>query len=192
LVENVRGHVYERPRAAMEAYLDGIAGATMFSAERETQPAVMIAALGPAMLRLASAKAAGALPYLVPPEHTVSARAALGDGAFLAVEQAVTLTQDEEEFHALAAGHLQTYLSLDNYRNNLRRLGFDESDLAGGGSARLHGALVAHGDEGSIWARVDQHFAAGADHVAIQILGADRSAPPLEDWERLSPRTARR
>jgi probable F420-dependent oxidoreductase len=192
MVENIRGHSYERPLAAMSSYLDAMAAAPMFSHERDVSPVVLIAALGPKMLALASTKAAGALPYFVTPEHTARARAALGPDAFLAVEQGVALTEDEDTYRALAARHAGPYLSLPNYQNNWRRLGFGDEDFLDGGSARFQDALIAHGDESAVWARVDEHFAAGADHVSLQVLTDSPVAAPLEEWRRLSPLAAGR
>jgi len=49
-------------------------------------------------------------------------------------------------------------------------------------------ALVAWGDEGAIKARLDEHRAAGADHVCIQVLADDTvEGFPLEQWRRLAP-----
>ena len=68
------------------------------------------------------------------------------------------------------------YLRLENYTNNWRRLGFTDDDLAGDGSDRLIDAMVAWGDEAAIRARVEEHLAAGADQVALQVLDADKQA----------------
>ena len=75
---------------------------------------------------------------------------------------------------ALARQALNFYLSLPNYTNNWLRLGFSESDLADGGSDRLVDALITWGDEDAIRARVEAHFAAGADQVALQVLNEDK------------------
>jgi probable F420-dependent oxidoreductase len=187
LVERRGGQHYEQPLATMEGYLDAMAHASMYSPERGEAPPVLLAALGPKMLELAASKADGALPYLVTPEHTAMARETMGPDAFLAVEQAVALTEVDEEFRDLAARHLSGSIGLANYLSSWRRLGFDDFDFVGGGSSRLQDALVAHGDEPAIWARVEEHFAAGADHVSLQILSADPMSPPYEDWRRLSP-----
>ena len=193
LVEHLRGHRYERPLAAMSDYLDAMASVPALGMlERDDEPPVLIAALGPGMLRLAGAKCDGALPYLVSPAHTATARELLGPDAFLAVEQAVAPTVDDEEFESMAAGHLKVYLGLPNYANNLRRLGFDDEDLGEGGSRRLKEALVVHGDDEQVWARIDAHFAAGADHVSIQVLGRDLRTAPLDAWRRFSPSRAGR
>ena len=192
LVENLRGHVYDKPLQAMDHYLDATHGISMRAVEREFSAPVMIAALGPGMLRLAANKTDGAIPYLVSPEHTAFARETMGPDAFLVVEQAVILGGDDDHFTRLASTHLTTYLGLPNYSNNWRRLGFGDDDFTNGGSPRLQRALIAHGDEAAIWERVDQHFSAGADHVCIQILGDDFASPPYEDWRRLSPAAAGR
>jgi hypothetical protein len=59
---------------------------------------------------------------------------------------------------------------LENYVNCWRRLGFTDADFAGGGSDRFIDSIIAWGDEKALRARVDAHFAAGADHVCIQPL----------------------
>jgi probable F420-dependent oxidoreductase len=101
----------------------------------------------------------------------------------LAPEQGFVLETDPERARATARRHLETYLTLPNYYENWLRSGFDEADLADGGSDRLVDALVAWGDEAAVHARVDEHVAAGADHVALQALGDD----PLGQLLRLAP-----
>jgi hypothetical protein len=182
-VEGFRGQTYGPPVASMEAYLDAIGVLTPGSAERQTPFPILLAALGPKMLELAATKAAGALPYLVTPAHTALARNALGPDAFLAVEQAVVLSSDRDEVAARRRQHLSIYTSLPNYQNNWRRLGFSDDDFVPGGSDRLGEALVVHGDLDAINDRVQAHFDAGADHVCVQILGAEPfGPPPLDDW----------
>ena len=58
-------------------------------------------------------------------------------------------------------------------RNNLRRLGWSEEDVAGSGSDRLLDAVVVQGDVGAIADRVRQHLDAGADHVCVQLRAPD-------------------
>jgi hypothetical protein len=55
----------------------------------------------------------------------------------------------------------------------LRRLGWTDADFADGGSDRLIDALVLHGDAETIARGITAHLDAGADHVAIQVLGPD-------------------
>jgi alkanesulfonate monooxygenase SsuD/methylene tetrahydromethanopterin reductase-like flavin-dependent oxidoreductase (luciferase family) len=51
--------------------------------------------------------------------------------------------------------------------------GFDDSDLADGGSDRLVDARTARGDVDAVVARIEQQFAAGADHVRISVATTD-------------------
>jgi probable F420-dependent oxidoreductase len=183
LVESARRGPYTRPYSRMISYLDALdaAGPPVPAAGR------MLAALGPRMLSLARARAAAAHPYLVPPEHTAVARQTLGAGPVLAPEQAVVLDADRRRGRSRARAFVADYLALPNYVHNLRRLGFGDEDFTGGGSDRLVDALVAHGDEQAIAARVRAHHDAGADHVCIYVFGDGDEALPLEAWRRLAP-----
>jgi probable F420-dependent oxidoreductase len=187
LVEGMRGHRYEKPLSFMRRYLDAM-DAAPFLAARPSQPSRrVIGALAPKMLSLAAQRADGAHPYFVPPEHTARAREIMGPGPLLAPEQAVVLETDPSAARAIARAHMELYLRLPNYTNNLRSLGFGDDDLRDGGSNRLVDAIVAWGDVDAIVARVRAHHAAGADHVCIQVLPADPRALPLPGWRTLAP-----
>ena len=79
------------------------------------------------------------------------------------------------------------YLTLPNYTNNLRRLGYGDDDLDGGGSDRLVDAIVAWGDVDAAVARVRAHRDAGASHVCLQVLSPDMRQPPVDQWRALAP-----
>ncbi len=190
LVERMRGHDYDRPVATMAGYLAAMDAAPMFAAEAEARAPRVLAALGPRMLRLAAESADGAFPYLVTPEYAATARARVGD-SFLVVEQAVVLGADRDEYHARAHRHLNHYTGLENYRASWRRQGFGDDDFVRGGSERLCDAMVVHGDEAAVASRVRELRDAGADHVCLQVIGADERAVPLEEWRRLSDALAR-
>jgi probable F420-dependent oxidoreductase len=185
LVERDRGRRYEPPLAAMSAYLDDLAAATYYAAD-DSMPPVVLAALGPTMLRLARDRTAGAHSYLVTPQHTAAARAALGPAPLLVVEQAVVCSNDRREALRRAHEHLSVYTGLPNYRASWVRSGFDADDWVRGGSPRLADAMVVAGDAADIRARVDAHLAAGADHVCLQLLGPDPFTAPVEDWRALA------
>jgi probable F420-dependent oxidoreductase len=189
LVERLRGHEYKTPLSAMREFLLAMDKAPMFADEGQTRVARVLAALGPKMLELSATLADGALPYLVTPEHTALARQSLGD-QFLGVEQAVVLGQDRDEYLRRAHEHLEIYTGLDNYKASWRRLGFGDDDFVRGGSERLCEAFVVHGDENVILDRVKEHRDAGADHVCLQVLGADIATPPLDEWRRLAGLTS--
>ncbi|MGB8195790.1 MAG: TIGR03620 family F420-dependent LLM class oxidoreductase [Acidimicrobiales bacterium] len=185
LVERLRGHDYATPVVAMREYLTAMEAAPMMAPEGELRFAKVIAALGPKMLSIGATLADGVHPYLVTPEHTADVRAAIGD-KFIGVEQAVVLGQSREEFLVRAHAHLGFYTGLENYTNNWRRLGFSDEDFVRGGSERLCNALVVHGDEDAVLARVNEHRAAGADHVCLQVLSDETNTPPIDEWRRLS------
>jgi hypothetical protein len=60
------------------------------------------------------------------------------------------------------AEYIKFYMKLPAYQKNLGALGFDQTDLANGGSDRLVDAVVAWGDEAKLRARVQAHYTAGA------------------------------
>ncbi|MEU8029743.1 LLM class F420-dependent oxidoreductase [Streptomyces sp. NPDC049099] len=172
---------YRRPYAAMVSYLDALDTAGVPADRR------VLAALGPKTLQLSGDRAAGAVPYLVTPEHTAEARGILGEGPLLAPELKVVLETDPDRARTLARGALALYLGLPNYTNTWLRLGFTEDDLADGGSDRLVDALFAWGDENRIRERIDTYHQAGADHLALQVVtGGERDALPRQEWRRLA------
>jgi probable F420-dependent oxidoreductase len=186
LVQRLRGHQYETPYQVMRDYLLAMDRAPMMASEGSVTPSRVIAALGPKMLELSATQANGAHPYLVMPAHTAQARALVGD-QFLGVEQSVVLGQDREEFLRRAHEHLNFYTGLPNYQNSWKRQGFSDDDFVRGGSERLCDALVVHGDEATVLARVQEHLDAGADHVCLQVLGSEFGDVPLDEWRQLAP-----
>lgn len=187
LVAGIRKHAYERPYSAMVEYLDEMENALFMAPMGEPPAQMVLAALGPKMLRLAAERTAGAHTYFVPPEHTAIARETLGPEPLLAVEQMVVFDEDAESARATARTHMSIYLGLPNYTNNLKRLGFTEEEITNdGGSDRLVDAIVVWGDESAVLSRLQEHHDAGADHLCVQVLGSDPSAVPSEGWARLA------
>ena len=156
---------YVKPFAALVGYLDALDEALVPTSRR------VLAALGPKVLALAAERSAGAHPYLTTPEHTAKAREQLGNSVFLAPEHKVVLTTDRDKARAAGRGIVEHYLGLSNYVNNWLRLGFTENDVRKPGSDRLIDAVVAYGTPEAIAKRLNEHLEAGADHVAIQVLG---------------------
>jgi probable F420-dependent oxidoreductase len=183
LVEGVRKLQYGKPVATMRAYLRAMAEATYQSVPPAAPTTTVLAALGPKMLALSAESADGAHPYNVTPEHTRLARAILGAGKLLCVEQGAILETNPSAARAIARRFLAIYMGLPNYVDNWRRLGFTDADFAGGGSDRLVDALIVWGDEKAIRQRIDEHWQAGADHVCVQAIG--QTALPDERLLRL-------
>ncbi|MBU8831653.1 LLM class F420-dependent oxidoreductase [Mycolicibacterium goodii] len=167
---------YRKPYDALVEYLDVLDAAKVPTSRR------VLAALGDRVLKLSAQRSAGAHPYLTTPEHTEHARDVLGEAVFLAPEHKVVLNTDAAAARAVGRKTVEFYLDLSNYVNNWRKLGFTEKDVEKPGSDKLIDAVVAHGTAGDIAARLRQHIAAGADHVAIQVLGeSDDLIPTLTE-----------
>lgn len=185
-VVRLRGASYEKPIENMTRYLDAMDKAPYTGPAPLEPPGRVLAALGPRMLRLAAERTLGAHPYFVPVEHTAIARKELGTDPLLAVEQAAVLSSDAATARVTARKYMKRYLSLENYANNLRRLGWSDADLANDGSDALVDAIVVWGDAARIRGRVEAHLANGADHVCVQVLRADLAAHPLAEWRTLA------
>jgi probable F420-dependent oxidoreductase len=171
---------YAKPYATLAAYVDVLVGAGV------PESSLVLAALGPKMLRLAARRTAGAHPYLVTPEYTRRARAILGPRPLLAPEHKAVLETDPERARAIGRPRVRSpYLGLVNYTNNLRRVGWTDDDLSGGGSDELIDALVARGSAGEVAAQLTEHLSAGADHVCVQLL-AEPDADPLDGYRQLA------
>lgn len=158
---------YTKPYDALVQYLDKLDTAKVPTSRR------VVAALGPQVLKLAAQRSAGAHPYLTTPVHTGQAREQLGPTVFLAPEHKVVLTNDADRAREIGRETVDFYLGLSNYLNNWKRLGFTEEDLVRPGSDRFIDSVVAYGSPDQIAARLSEHLAAGADHVAIQVLGGE-------------------
>lgn len=189
IVAGVRKLDYSKPLTSMREHLQTMAEAMYLAPAPVEPPRTVIAALGPKMLELAATAADGAHPYFTTPEHTARAREVLGEGKMLCVEQKVVCATDPGVARATARAALGVYIGLPNYYRNWFRLGFDESDLADGGSDRLVDALVPWGTVEQIEARLGEHLDAGATHVCIQPLKPDApmGVPDREALEALAP-----
>jgi len=181
VVDAVEPGRYRKPMAAMRAFLDGLDAAPV---PVPTDHRVL-AAIGPKMLSLSAERAGGAHPYLVTPEATHDAREALGTGPLLLPEQTVILSNDADEARTIGRQFLSGYLTFATYANKMRRSGFTADDVDTI-SDRLVDAVIAWGDEDAIIRRVDEHLAAGADHVAVQVLTNDPTGFPMPQWRRLA------
>ena len=181
-----RGSVYERPVARMRAYLDAMEATSYSGPSPADRVPLVLAALGPRMLELAAERTDGAHPYFVPVEYTAMARARMGPGPLLLVELTAVLDTDPDRARDVARAFATRYLALPNYAENLRRLGYGDDDLAGGGSDRLLDAVVVQGDAHAIARRVRAHLDAGADHVCVQLRSTEATDLCLEGYRELA------
>ena len=184
---------YDKPLTRMREYLDEM-DAAEFICPKPASPRRVLGAVGPRMVRLAAERTDGAFTYLMPPEHTVRARGDLDSvsspGAKnLAVELMVVLDTNADSARETARRNLTRYLQQPNYLNGLRSFGFTDDDFGSAStpaSDRVIDAIVAWGDEDAIVRRIREHEAAGADHVAIQVLTSTPRTMPHAEWRRLA------
>jgi probable F420-dependent oxidoreductase len=183
-IEGSRGLPYRTPYSDMVDYLAAMESAPFTAIAADDEPPTVLAALGPKMLKLSATAAQGAHPYFATPEHTAYARDIMGTGPMLAPEQMVAIDNDVSRAREMAKGHMTRYLRLPNYTNNLLRLGFTEADVAGP-TDRLIDAVVACGPIEVALERIAAQHAAGADHVAVQVL-SNNNEIPLQHWHDLA------
>jgi probable F420-dependent oxidoreductase len=185
----VRGHQFTKPYSYMKDYLPKMKSAIYRAAKPAEEPPIVLAALHPKMLALSATEVQGTHTYFVPPEHTAKARGILGAKPWICAAQAVILETNPTVARDAARDYMKTYTRLPNYANMLKALGFTDADFADGGSDRLVDAVVAWGSEDQIRARIAAHHQAGANHVCILPLPADKKPLPDErTMEALAPR----
>ncbi|HEY2165558.1 MAG TPA: TIGR03620 family F420-dependent LLM class oxidoreductase [Jatrophihabitantaceae bacterium] len=174
-----RGHPgrYRRPLASTAEYLEQLT-----SVPRERR---ILAALSPKMLELAKNQTIGTHPYLVTPAMIEAIRTALGAGPIVAVEQGVVLDPEPARARAAARQYLSSYFELPNYVHNWLRFGYTDADVTAPGTDRLVDDLIAWGTVGQVGERIRAHFAAGADHVCVQVIGGGQPVP-IEQWRAIA------
>jgi len=142
------------------------------------------------MLVLAAEQTKGTHTYFVPPEHTAKIRAQIGPEPWICAAQAVILESDATKARTMARQYMKTYVPrLPNYTNNLKALGYADSEFENGCSDRLVDDIVAWGSEDKIRDRINAHLKAGATHVCILPIRWDNEAlPDLRAVEAFAPR----
>ncbi|EOD65801.1 TIGR03620 family F420-dependent LLM class oxidoreductase [Amycolatopsis vancoresmycina] len=158
---------YASPLAKIASYLDTLTAAGVPAGR------VLLAALGPKMLRLAADRAAGTLTLQVTPEHTRRARAIVGPDKLVIPGHGVLLDTDTGRARATARAAVRPMLGIANYATNLRRTGYTGEDLTDPFSDRLVDALVLHGDAPAVVAGIRAELAAGANQVGLHAIGYD-------------------
>ena len=167
---------YRKPYEALVSYLDELDEYGVPANQR------VLAALGPRVLKLSAERSAGAHPANATPEHAAQARAIIGPNALLAPVHNVVLTADAEEARAISRAALDFYFNLTNYVSNWKRLGFTDADVTRPGSDEFIDAVIAHGTPEDVAKRLGEYLSAGANHVAILVLGApDKVLPTLSE-----------
>lgn len=188
------GIKYQKPVAFMRDYLKRMKAAPYSAPKPQADPPIVIAALMPKMLQLTAAETNGTFPVYITAEQTARMRTAMGPDKWICVQQVAILETDAARARRTARGVLAFYLTLPNYLQSFKGMGFNDSDFANGGSDRLIDALIAWGSEQAIHDRVAAHYKAGATHVSMTLVPAQadtsgRSLPIDEHaLEALAPR----
>jgi probable F420-dependent oxidoreductase len=175
------GKSFGTPLGAMNDYLDRLdkAEPPLPASQR------ILGALGPRMVQLGGERGAGVHPFLVTAESNSINRSIVGDEALIAPHLAVVLEQDPVRAREIARKGIGFFIGFPSYQANLRRLGFGPDDLVPGGSDRLIDAVVAWGTFDDVQRRINEHLAAGADHVALHVLTGGQGLP-LAEWRNLA------
>lgn len=171
LATDLRGHPWRAPVPAMRQYLETLDRSTFGPTDTPVQR--VIAALGPALTRLAGDRQVGVLPLGMPVAHTRATRAVLGPDRLLAVVQLVALGD-----HGPQLARDATEAAMPNRRPLL-------------GDDIRPDDLVAVGDLDAVAARVRAQLDAGADHVGLHVLSAGDTAPLMSHWGQLADRLLR-
>lgn len=162
-----------RPLRPLNDYLDQLdQGEPPVPASRR-----ILAALGPRKLEISRDRAAGAVLLPVTPEYTRTARRILGSEAALVVSQMIVPETDAARAREAARVPLRFLSGVPGYRASFTRMGFTDTDVASL-SDELVDQLVTWGNTGAIMARANEYLRAGADQVALTVLGNGPHPPP--------------
>jgi probable F420-dependent oxidoreductase len=179
------GQEFGRPLVTMRDYQDRMDSPTWPPAPAAAYPRV-IAANGPKMLALAGEIGDGAMPAGLPTEFTAQARQVLGPDKLLVVGLSVIPDADADRAKAAARESVSGRLSAPSYAARMAGLGFSAQEIAEVDD-RLVDAIVAHGDSAAVAAKVQEHLAAGADHVTLLLPVGGEFAAGIDQLERLAP-----
>ena len=182
------GHEFGRPLVTMRDYLDGMDSPTWPPAPDTAYPRV-IAANGPKMLALAGEIADGAMPAGLPAKFTAQAREVLGPDKLLVVGLSTIPDADADRAKAAARETVSRRLDAPSYAAGIAGLGYSAREIAEVDD-RIVDAIVAHGDSAAIAAKVREHLAAGADHVALLPPIGGEFGVGIDQLEQLAPALA--
>ncbi len=174
-----------KPLAVMTEYLDELDSLETPNPAPETPVRRILAAHGPKMMHLARDRADGVQLYHGNAALTRQAREIIGADAFLAAEHAVLFESDAGKARAIAREHLHTYLNTPYNIAKFKRLGYSDEEIANGGSDRIVDDLVFWGDLDTIVKKLHGHLEAGADHVAVQVIGIEPGQSAMPHWRSL-------
>jgi probable F420-dependent oxidoreductase len=185
------GRDYGRPLATVRDYFEQMTADQPLAQVPELSYPRILAANGPKMLALAGEIADGALPILVPPQYTATARQILGPDKILVVGLTVAVDDDADRARAAARRFVSQVVARPGspYAANLTRLGYAAEEISAASDGVVD-AVTAWGNPERIAEAVRGHLDAGADHVRLGAIAPDFQAG-LDALERLAPVFAR-
>ena len=126
------GREYGRPLATVRDYFEQMTAEQPLAQVQELSYPRILAASGPKMLALAAEIADGAMPILVPPEYTASARQVLGPDKILVVGLTAAVDEDEDRARAVARQYVSETVARPGspYAVNLTRLGYAAEEIS--------------------------------------------------------------
>lgn len=169
-LNTTRGHTWQPPLRKLSKYLDDMEAVKPEGASRSSVAPMYIAAHGPKLQALASARSDGVVTYLMSPEHTHLSRQRIGTEAGLNVVCMMLAETDPTRARSLARNALAYYLTLDYYHREWLELGFSEADFENGGSDELVDTLVGWGDADALQTHIAGHLDAGASRILVMPL----------------------
>jgi len=186
VVEGMWGYSFDKPVRYMREYLavlqpalrgeqvqfkgEVITGMSMgpIAVRVDKPPSVLLAALGPAMLKLAQEQADGTVLWMTGPATVEShIRPGIGDRGRIVCALPVCVTSDEAAVRDQANKTFAIYGQLPSYRAMLDREG-----------AAMPGDVAVVGDEAAVAKALDRLADAGVDDFVAARLGSQ------EDWDR--------
>jgi probable F420-dependent oxidoreductase len=182
------GREFGPPLATMRDYLRRMDDQTWPPAA-DAAYARIVAAMGPKLLALGGEHADGAMPAGLPPAFTAQARQALGPDKLLVVGLMVIPDRDADRAKVVARQTVSANLGRPSYVATMAALGFSERELAEP-SDRFVDEVVGYGGPEAIAAKVREHLAAGADHVALMLPPNTELATGIDQLEWLAPTLA--
>jgi probable F420-dependent oxidoreductase len=159
---------YGRPLATIRDYFEQMTAEQEMAQVPELSYPRILAANGPKMLALAGEIADGAMPTLMPPEHTANAREVLGPDKILVVGVTAAVDEDPDRARAAARRFVSGTVARPGspYAVNLTRLGYAAEEISAA-SDKVVDAIVAWGSPEQVLAGIRRHLDAGADHVRV-------------------------
>ena len=125
-------------------------------------------------------------PFLTSAAYSAEARKVLGPDKLLAVSHLAVLETDADRARAIARDTISFFTTIPGYVSSLKRQGFSENDLSTLPDHMVD-SLAAWGTPANIKSKLTEHLAAGADHVAVNVITGVTGPQPIDQWRTLAP-----